>query len=60
MLSYTENQEPIYITDYQGKECYVQDLSGCCLIPTTYTLGKALDYLELIEENSSDRAIYIE
>lgn len=60
MLAYTENQEPMFITDYRGTECYVQDKSGCCLIPTTYTLGKALDYLELIEEKSSNRAMYME
>lgn len=60
LLSYCENQEGLYVTDYQGRESYVTDKSGCCLIPTTYELGKALDYIELIEEKSSQRAIYEE
>lgn len=60
MVAYTENQAPMYITDYQGRECYLQDVSGCCLIPTTYTLGKSLDYINLIDDKSSTRAMYIE
>ena len=60
LLSYCENQEGLYVTDYQGRESFVTDKSGCCLIPTTYELGKALDYIELIEEKSSQRAIYEE
>jgi len=60
LLSYCENQEPMYVKDYLGKEAYVTDKSGCCLVPTTYELGKALDYVELIEEKSSERALYKE
>ena len=26
---------------------------GCCLVPTTYILGKALEYADLISDNSS-------
>ena len=60
LLSYCENQQPMYVKDYLGKEAYVTDKSGCCLVPTTYELGKALDYVELIEEKSSERALYKE
>ena len=60
LLSYCENQEPMYVKDYLGKEAFVSDKSGCCLVPTTYELGKAEDYMELIEEKSSERALYKE
>lgn len=60
LLSYCENQEPMYVRDYLGKEAFVTDKSGCCLVPTTYELGKAEDYMELIEEKSSERALYKE
>ena len=60
LLSYCENQEGIFVKDYLGKECFVTDKSGCCLVPTTYELGKAFDYIELIEEQSSERALYQE
>ena len=33
---------------------------GCCLVPTTYILGKALEYADLISDNSSKRAKYKE
>lgn len=60
LLSYCENQEPMFVKDYLGKEAFVIDKSGCCLVPTTYELGKAEDYMELIEEKSSERALYKE
>lgn len=50
----------MYVKDYLGKEAFITDKSGCCLVPTTYELGKALDYVELIEEKSSERALYKE
>lgn len=46
--------------DYQGNENQVIDKSGCCMIPTSYILGKALEYAELVSDNSSARAIYKE
>lgn len=60
LLSYCENQEPMFVKDYLGKEAFITDKSGCCLVPTTYELGKAEDYMELIEEKSSERALYKE
>ena len=60
LLMYVDNQSPFVLTDYKGKESIVKDKSGCCLIPTTYVLGKALDYANLVNDNSSHRAIYKE
>jgi hypothetical protein len=34
----------------------VKDTSGVCLLPTTYKLGKALEYAQLLTDNSSARA----
>jgi hypothetical protein len=33
---------------------------GCCVVPTTYILGKALEYADLISDNSSKRAKFKE
>ena len=57
---YVDNQSPFVLSDYKGKESIVKDKSGCCLIPTTYVLGKALDYANLVNDNSSHRAVYKE
>ena len=60
LVIYCEDQKEFCLTDYQGK-CYnVNDESGCCIVPTTYVLGKALEYANLISENSSKRARYKE
>ena len=60
LVIYCENQKEFCLTDYQGK-CYnVNDECGCCIVPTTYVLGKALEYANLISENSSKRARYKE
>lgn len=60
LLMYTEEQKPFIIEDYQGNIMEVKDKSGCCLVPTTYVLGKALEYTNLLTDNSSKRAIYKE
>lgn len=60
LLMYCENQEQCNIIDYQGNEYKVTDKSGCCLVPTTYVLGKSLEYADLISDNSSKRAIFKE
>ena len=60
LLMYCENQEECNIIDYQGNEYIVSDKSGCCIVPTTYILGKALEYAELISDNSSKRAKFKE
>lgn len=60
LLIYVENQDEIEMEDYQGNKLLVKDKSGCSLIPTTYILGKSLDYCSLLNEASSNRAIYKE
>ena len=60
LLVYTENQEKFEIVDYLGNKYVVSDKSGCCLLPTTYILGKALEYAELLTDESSHYAIYKE
>lgn len=60
MLFYVENQEEQILIDYQGKGLIVNDKSSCSIIPTTYVLGKSLDYANLISDESSKRAIYKE
>lgn len=57
---YCENQENCNIIDYQGNEYTVKDKTGCCIVPTTYVLGKALEYADLISDNSSKRSKYKE
>ena len=60
LLMYCENQEKNVIIDYEGNEYEVDDKSGCCLVPTTYVLGEALEYSDLLSDNSSKRAKFKE
>lgn len=60
LLFYVDNQEPFILRDYLGEELEVTDKSGCCLLPNSYTLGKALDYCYLLSDESSRRSIYKE
>lgn len=60
LLVYIDEQLPQTITDYQGNKTIVYDISGCCIVPNTYTLNKAIEYANLISDNSSHRSIYIE
>ena len=60
LLVYIDNQAPYELTDYQGNKLIVSDKSGCCMLPNSYTLGKALDYAHLISDESSKRSIYKE
>ena len=59
-ITYNDNQTPIDIVDYLGVKYKVEDKSGCCLLPTTYKLGKAIDYTNLLTENSSKRSKFKE
>lgn len=59
-LFYVDNMQPFNLKDYLGEEYLVTDKSGICMIPTTYTLGKALEYANLLSDDSSKRAIYKE
>lgn len=60
LLVYADDQEPFILTDYLGNKKEVKDKSGCCLLPNSYTLGKALDYAYLLSDDSSKRSIYKE
>lgn len=60
ILMYIDNQDEFLLTDYLGNEYLVKDKTGCCVLPTTYVLGKSLDYASLLTDNSSNRAIYKE
>lgn len=60
MLMYNDDQKPIDIVDYLGVKSKVDDISGCCILPTTYRLGKSLDYANLLTDNSSSRAKFKE
>ena len=60
LLKYVDNMKPIIVEDYLGNKLLVKDKTGCCLLPTTYILGKALDYANLISGDSSKRARYKE
>lgn len=60
LLIYCEEQQPFTLVDEDGVEFEVTDKSGCCVIPSTYVLGKSEFYAESIDEDSSARAIYQE
>ena len=60
MLFYCENQPPVEMVDKDNNTYIVDDPSGCCVVPTTYVLSKAYDYMSLLSDNSSRRAIYKE
>lgn len=53
---YNDIQFPIDIIDYNGVKYKVEDKSGACLLPAEYTLNKALEYANLLTDNSSERA----
>lgn len=58
-LMYSEGQLSVELEDYLGNKYKVTDESGICLLPTTYVLGKAEDYMELLNQ-STDRYKYKE
>ena len=60
LVLYTEEQSPIEVTDYLGLKYLITDRSGCCILPNTYELSKALDYVSLISDDSSKRARFKE
>ena len=60
LLIYNDNMESFKLKDYKGIEQIVNDKYACCLIPTTYELGKSEEYANLLSEESSKRAIFKE
>ena len=59
-LIYLDEQQQNDLVDYQGNIYTNTDKTGCCLVPCSYVLGKALEYANLITDESSKRAIYKE
>lgn len=60
MLLYNDDMPEFDMVDFQGNIEHVTNKYGSTILPTTYELGKALDYCELLTDNSSNRAIYKE
>jgi len=60
MMMYNDDMYQIKIEDYQKNKYVSHEKYGSCLLPTTYELGKANDYAELVKDESSPRAIYKE
>lgn len=59
-LIYLDDQNEDYLIDVDGNKYLNRDKTGCSLIPCSYVLGKALDYTNLISDESSKRAIFKE
>lgn len=60
LLIYNDFQSNNIITDYQGNIEECSDLTGSCIVPTTYILSKSMDFRIALDEMSSKRAIYKE
>lgn len=60
MLAYNDEMEHFMLTDYKGVTQEVTEKYGCCLVPTTYSLGISEEYFNLITDESSKHAKYIE
>ena len=60
LVIYNDQQEDLIITDYLGEEALIEEPTGIFIGPNSYVLGKALDYVNLISDNSSKRAIFKE
>lgn len=60
MMMYNDEQENFILKDIDENYEEIKDRYGVSLVPTTYELGKSIEYAELITSESSDRAIYKE
>lgn len=60
LLIYNDEMEEFEIRDYKNKKYKSKEKYGCCLVPTTYELGKSEEYAYLLSEDSSARAIFEE
>lgn len=60
MIAYLDEMTSFNLEDYKGKKLEVKDKYGCCLLPTTYTLGISQEYFDLLTSESSSRAIFRE
>lgn len=57
---YNDDMEIFEMEDYQGNKQKLTNKFGITLLPTTYVLGKAFDYCELLSDTSPLRSIYKE
>jgi hypothetical protein len=60
LLIYNDEMEEFEVEDYKGKKQLIKEKYACILIPTTYVLGKAEEYVELLSDESSKRAVFKE
>ena len=60
LLQYNDEMKPFELIDYKGKKYTVKDKFGCVILPTTYNLGKSLEYAKLLSDDSSERSIFRE
>lgn len=60
LLMYNDDMKSFKLKDYQGNVLEIKDKYGSSLIPTTYVLGKSEEYANLINDDSSKRAIFKE
>lgn len=60
LLIYNDEQIEFEVCDYLGNKEKRTDKYGAVIVPTTYELGKAEEYMALLSENSSNRSIYEE
>ena len=60
LMIYNDEMYDFELTDYQGNKELLKNRYGVVCVPTTYVLGKSLEYATLISDESSERAIYNE
>lgn len=60
ILLYNDEMIDYGMKDCQGNIEHLSNRFGCTILPTTYELGKALDYANLISDESSKRSVYRE
>lgn len=60
LLLYNDEQMEYELQDFEENKEIIKDRYGCCLIPTTYELGKSQEYFDLLTDESSTRARYNE
>lgn len=60
LLIYNEEQKTFEFTDVEGNIVTLQDKYGSCIVPTTYVLGRSMDYVNLLTDESSMRAKFKE
>lgn len=60
LMIYNDEMYDFELEDYQGNTEILTNKYGVVCVPTTYVLGKSLEYATLISDESSERAIYNE